>query len=150
MSERPPDPSDAQLRRILTATRSIAVVGASPDPARDSHEVMGYLKRVGYRVLPVNPLAVSQRIHGEPVAASLASLADAGEPVDLVDVFRRSDAVGALVDEAIAQRPRLGLKTIWLQLGVHDEAACSRARASGFDVVVDRCLMVVHRQLLGH
>lgn len=146
MSLLPPTLSSEQLRLILKATRRIAVVGASPDPARDSHEVMGYLKRAGYRVWPVNPLAAGQRIHDETVVPSLAEI---NEPIDLVDVFRRSDAVGAVVDEAIAERRRLDLKTIWLQLGVRDDAACARARAAGFDVIVDRCLMVVHRQLLG-
>jgi predicted CoA-binding protein len=149
MSLPPPALSDDELRRLLTATRSIAVVGASPDPARDSHEVMGYLKRAGYRVFPINPMAAGQRIHGEPVSPSLASLADSGERIDMVDVFRRSDAVGQVVDEAIAQRQRLALKTIWLQLGVHDDAACDRAHAAGIEVVVDCCLMVVHQQLLG-
>lgn len=146
MSLLPPSRAAEQLRVLLKATGTIAVVGASPDPARDSHEVMGYLLRAGYRVWPVNPLAAGQRIHGVTVVPSLADLR---EPVEMIDVFRRSDAVPAVIDEAITQRQRLGLKTIWLQLGVRDDAAVVRARDAGFNVVVDRCLMVVHRQLLG-
>lgn len=147
MSLPPPSLPSSHLRAILNETRSIAVIGASPDPARDSHEVMGYLQRAGYRVWPVNPLAAGQTIHGIPVVPSLASVT---EPVDMIDVFRRNDAVAAVIDEAISQQRRLILKSVWLQLGVRDDVACGRARAAGLTVIADRCLMVVHRQLLGY
>jgi len=125
--------TDSELRRIWQQTRVIAVVGASPDPARASHGVTGFLIRQGYRVHPVNPMAAGQLLHGLEILPSLAQAADA----DMVDVFRRSDAVPSVVEEAMAALP--GLKTIWMQLGVvHDTAACL-ARARGVTVVQDRC-----------
>jgi len=123
---------DAVIRRVLSNARSIALVGASERPERDSHRVMRFLQQRGYRVIPVNPACTGQEILGEAVRASLREL-DA--PVDLVDVFRRSEAAGEVVDEAIA----IGARAVWLQLGVIDEAAAARARAAGLDVVMDRC-----------
>jgi predicted CoA-binding protein len=123
--------SDDFLREILTQVRTIAVVGASPRPARPSHGVMRYLQRQGYRAFPVNPFAAGD-ILGERVCASLADLP---EPVDMVDIFRRSEAAGAAVDEAIA----IGAKVVWMQLGVRDDAAAGRAEARGLKVVMDRC-----------
>ena len=128
--------SDAFLRDILTNVRTIAVVGASPRPHRPSHGVMRYLQRQGYRTIPVNPFAACSTILGERCYASLAEI-----PVDLlgpgymVDIFRRSEAAGAAVDEAIA----IGAKAVWMQLGVVDIAAASRAEAQGLRVVMDRC-----------
>jgi predicted CoA-binding protein len=124
--------TDAVIRRVLGRARTIALVGASERTDRDSHHVMRFLQQRGYRVIPVNPAAAGGTILGERVRASLREL---GEPVDLVDVFRRSDAAGEVVDEAIA----IGAPAVWLQLGVIDEAAASRARAAGLDVVMDRC-----------
>ena len=124
--------SDAYLRDILTSVRTIAVVGASPRPYRPSHGVMRYLQLRGYRTIPVNPFAAGISILGERCYASLAEI---GEPVDMVDIFRRSEAAGAAVDEAIA----IGAKAVWLQLGVVDDAAASRAAAQGIKVVMDRC-----------
>jgi predicted CoA-binding protein len=123
---------DAVIRRVLSRTRSIALVGASERPERDSQRVMRFLQEHGYRVIPVNPACAGRTILGETVRASLREL---GEPVDLVDVFRRSEAAGEVVDEAIA----IGARAVWLQLGVIDEAAAARARAAGLDVVMDRC-----------
>ena len=126
------DYSDAYLRDILTSARTIAVVGASPRTERPSHGVMRYLQRQGYRVIPVNPFAAGGEILGEHCYAALAEIP---EPVDLVDVFRRSEFAGAAVDEAI----RVGARAVWLQLGVIDEAAAARAEAKGLKVVMDRC-----------
>ena len=123
---------DAFLRDILTSVRTIAVVGASPRPHRPSHGVMRYLQRHGYRAIPVNPFATGDPILGERCYAALDEI---GEPVDMVDVFRRSEAAGAIVDQAIA----VGAKVVWMQLGVVDPAAASRAEAHGIKVVMDRC-----------
>jgi uncharacterized protein len=128
--------SDIYLRDVLSGVRTIAVVGASPRPHRPSHGVMRYLQRQGYRVIPVNPFAAGTTMLGEICHAALADipLADVG-PIDMVDIFRRSEAAGAVVDEAVA----LGVKTVWMQLGVVDHAAASRAEASGIRVVMNRC-----------
>src|SRR5947207_10157766 len=123
---------DAFLRDILTSVRTIAVVGASPRPHRPSHGVMRYLQRHGYRAIPVNPFAAGGTILSERCYAALDEI---GEPVDMVDVFRRSEAAGAVVDQAIAA----GAKVVWMQLGVVDAAAASRAAAHGIKVVMDRC-----------
>ena len=126
------DYSDDYLRRILGETRTIAVVGASPRSARPSHGVMAYLQRRGYRTIPVNPFAAGQTINGE---TCYARLADIPEPIDMVDVFRRTEAVGGVVDEAVA----IGARFVWMQLGVRDDAAAARAEARGIAVVMDRC-----------
>jgi predicted CoA-binding protein len=120
-----------EIRDILSSVKSIAVVGWSPKPDRPSHGVAAFLKRRGYRVIPVNPGQAGQEALGETVVATLA---EAG-PVDMVDIFRRSEEAGAVVDQAIAA----GAKVVWMQLGVIDEAAADRARASGLQVVMDRC-----------
>jgi predicted CoA-binding protein len=124
--------SDDYLRGILTSTRTIAVVGASPRRERPSHRVMAYLQRRGYRTLPVNPFAAGGAINGEMVYADLAEVP---EPIDMVDVFRRPKAAGAVVDAAIA----VGAKIVWMQLGVRDDAAAARAEANGLKVVMNRC-----------
>ncbi len=126
--------TDPDLRRILTETRTIALVGWSPKPDRPSHRVAAFLKARGYRVIPVNPGQAGHQALGETVRASLSDIA---EPIDMVDIFRRSEEAGAVVDEALAALP--GLKTVWMQLGVVDEAAAGRARAAGVEVVMDRC-----------
>ena len=120
------------MRELLTTTRTWAVVGCSPDPTRDSHRIAALLQRRGFRVVPVNPAA--DTILGERCYPSVADIPP-GVGVEVVDVFRRSDAAGAHVDEAIAA----GAKGVWLQLGVIDEAAAQRARAAGLHTVMDRC-----------
>ncbi|MEA2303099.1 MAG: uncharacterized protein QOH43_379 [Solirubrobacteraceae bacterium] len=124
---------DEVIRRVLTTTRTWAVVGCSPDPRRDSHRIARLLLDRGYEVIPVNP-AAGPEVLGRRCYPSLADV-PAGAGIEVVDVFRRSDRAGVHVDEAIA----LGAKAIWLQLGVVDEAAAERARAAGLDVVMDRC-----------
>ena len=123
---------DPYLRDILTSVRTIAVVGASPRRERPSHGVMAYLQRHGYRAIPVNPNAAGDRINGE---TCYAALAEVPEPIDMVDVFRRSEAAGDAVDQAIAA----GAKIVWMQLGVRDDAAAARAEAHGLKVVMNRC-----------
>jgi predicted CoA-binding protein len=125
-----PDAIEAML-----AMRVIAVVGLSDDPGRASYGVARYMQQQGYEIIPVNPLI--REALGRP---AYASLADIGRPVELVDIFRRSEYVGAIVDEAIAA----GARGIWMQLGVQDAAAAERARAAGLYVVMNRCLMVDH------
>ena len=121
---------DDDIRWALEETSTWAVVGCSPDPSRDSHRIASLLQRRGLRVIPVNP-AVPELL-GE---RCYASLEEVPEPVDVVDVFRRSSLAGAHVDEAIA----VGARAVWLQLGVIDEAAAARAREAGLRVVMDRC-----------
>ena len=124
--------SNAYLHDILTSVRTIAVVGASRRRERPSHGVMAYLQRHGYRAIPVNPNAVGATINGETVYAKLA---DVPEPIDMVDVFRRTEMAGGVVDEAIA----VGAKAVWMQLGVRDDDAAARAEAHGIKVVMNRC-----------
>jgi len=121
------------VRALLTGTRTWAVVGCSPDPRRDSHRIAALLQRQGFRVIPVNPEGGGE-ILGERVYPRLDAI-PADADVEVVDVFRRSEAAGVHVDEAIA----LGATGVWLQLGVVDAAAASRARAAGLRVVMDRC-----------
>jgi predicted CoA-binding protein len=134
------DPPD-DLRAILARARTIAVFGASPEPWRPSFGVMRYLQRVGYRVVPVNPTAVGETVHGERFHATLQEVP---EPIDLVDVFRRPDAVGEAVDQAIAVKA----KAVWLQLGIRNDEACARAEAAGLAVVQNRCISVEHSRLM--
>lgn len=126
--------TDDDLRAILNSTKVIALVGWSPNPDRPSHRVAAFLVAKGMRVIPVNPLQAGKPVLGEVVRASLS---DIDEHIDMVDIFRRSEEVGAVVDEALRALP--GLKTIWMQLGVKDEVAAAKARAAGVTVVMNRC-----------
>ena len=134
--------SDDYLRGILKSVRTIAVVGASPKSDRPSHGVMRFLQRSGYRAIPVNPTAAGETINGERCRASLAEI---GEPIDMVDIFRRSEHAGAVVDEAIAN----GAKVVWMQLGVRDDAAAARAEKAGLKVVMNRCPAIERPRLIG-
>ena len=128
--------SEADIASIAKGTRTIAVVGLSPRPDRPSWGVARYLQSAGFRIIPVNPGHAGEQILGETCHADLASIpADAG--VDMVDIFRRSDAVPAVVDEALRVLP--DLRTIWMQIGVRNEDAAAKARARGIAVVQDRC-----------
>jgi len=131
--------TDDEIRDILLTTRRIAVVGASDRPDRPSYGVSAFLVERGYAIAPVNPGIAGRDLHGAPVVATL----DAAAPLDMVDVFRRSEDAGAVVDEAI----RLGARTVWLQLGVLDDAAGERARAAGLRFVQDRCPVIEWRRL---
>ena len=120
------------IAELLRNARTIAMVGASDRPDRPSFGVMKFLQGQGYRVIPVNPTITGEHVHGEYVWRELSQI---GEPIDIVDVFRKSEVVGAVVDEAIA----VGAKAVWMQLGVIDEAAAARAEAAGLKVVMDKC-----------
>jgi predicted CoA-binding protein len=127
--------SKEAIKRILDECRTIAVVGLSSNPQRASNSVSGYMRQQGYRVIPVNPR--EEKVFGEK---SYPSLADVPGKIDLVDVFRRSEEAGAVVDEAI----KIGAKAVWLQEGVIDDAAAQRALDAGLLVVMDRCLLKEH------
>ena len=132
--------SDIEIRDLLQRARTIAVVGLSDRPERDSHAIAAFLLRQGYRVLPVNP-NLRGPVLGQPPYASLRDIA---EPVDIVNVFRRSEYVAGVVVEAIAIRAG----AIWTQVGVEDLAAARRAEAAGLKVVMDRCIAVTYRLLV--
>jgi predicted CoA-binding protein len=123
---------DDEIRQLLEETRTIAMVGASDRPDRPSYGVMAYLQSRGYRVIPVNPQITGEHIHGEYVFRELSQI---GEPIDMVDIFRRPMAAGEAVDEAVA----VGAKSVWLQIGVINHEAAARAEAAGLKVVMDRC-----------
>lgn len=136
--------TDADLRSILQETKTIALVGASANPARPSHQVMGFLMRKGYTVFPVNPGLAGKDILGRTVYARLDDLP---QPVDMVDVFRAADALPGLVDEIAALETRP--KVLWGQLSVRDDQAAARAEDLGLRVVMDRCPAIEHPRLIG-
>ena len=133
---------DDYLRAILRGVKTVASVGVSANDMRPSYFAMLYLQNKGYRVFPVNPRYAGQKILGETVYPQLADLP---EPPDMVQVFRRSEEAGAVVDAAIAA----GVKVIWMQLGVRDDAAAARAEAAGLRVVMDRCPKIEYARLFG-
>lgn len=124
--------NDKDLKTLLTETKTIAMIGASSNPERASNHVLEFLLHKGFKVIPVNPGNVGGRIHGAPVVGNLS---DIDEPIDMVDIFRSSEAAGEAVDQAIA----VGAKAVWMQLGVINEAAAARAEAAGLKVVMDKC-----------
>jgi uncharacterized protein len=134
--------ADDYILGILRRVRTIAMVGASPNWNRPSYFAMKYLQHKGYRVIPVNPAAAGQTILGEKAYASLRELP---EPVDMVDIFRNSEAAGPITDEAIA----IGAKVVWMQLGVRNDAAARRAEAAGLAVVMNRCPKIEYGRLHG-
>jgi predicted CoA-binding protein len=133
---------DEYLRGILRGVKTVASVGVSANEMRPSYFAMLYLQNKGYRVFPVNPRYAGQKILGETVYAALSDLP---EPPDMVQVFRRSEEAGGVVDEAIAA----GAKVVWMQLGVRDDAAAARAEAAGLRVVMDRCPKIEYARLFG-
>jgi predicted CoA-binding protein len=134
---------DGYLGRVLTETKRIAVVGASPNPARPSNQILGYLLAHGYETIPINPGHAGGKILGQTVYARLADLP---APVDLVDVFRRNEFLAGVVDDVLALpwKP----KTIWIQLGLRDDQAAQRAEAAGIKVVQDRCIKIEYSRLM--
>ncbi len=124
--------ADQDIYDLLAGTRTIALVGASDRPDRPSWGVMKFLQSHGYRVIPVNPQITGEHVHGEYVWRELSQI---GEPIDMVDIFRRPQAAGEAVDEAIAA----GARSVWLQIGVINHEAAGRAEAAGLQVVMDRC-----------
>jgi uncharacterized protein len=134
--------SDDYLRGVLKSVRVIAMVGASPHWNRPSYFAMKYLQDKGYRVIPVNPRAKGETILGEKAYGGLAEIPD---KVDMVDVFRNSDAAGPIVDEAIV----IGAKVVWMQLGVRNDTAARRAEAAGIAVVMNRCPKIEYSRLHG-
>lgn len=135
---------DDLLRRMFEETGTVAVVGASSNPVRASNYVMAFLQAHGYRCIPVNPNEAGGSINGETVRARLADIA---QPVQFIDVFRNSAAAGGVVDEVIAEKDRLGIRFVWMQLGVRDDAAARTAAAAGLDVVMDRCPKIEYPRL---
>jgi len=132
------NPSDDELRRVLVEARTIAMVGASSNPSRPSHGIMKRLLDAGYRVIPVNPRETE--VLGTPAVPSLEAIR---EPVDIVDVFRRSEETPPIADEAV----KLGAKVLWLQLGISNDEAAARAKAAGLMVVMDKCIGATHAAL---
>lgn len=129
--------SSDPVAEILRTSKTIAVVGLSANPARPSHEVAGYLQRVGYRIIPVNPN--EREVLGEK---AYARLEDVPEKVDIVDIFRRTEEVEAVVESAI----RIGAKAVWMQLGIEDGVAAEKARERGLAVIEDACMLVEDRR----
>jgi len=123
---------DEDIADLLRNARTIALVGASDRPDRASYGVMKFLQDHGYRVFPINPRITGEHVHGEFVWRELGQI---GEPIDIVDIFMKSDSVGPIVDDAIA----VGAKAVWMQLGVIDEAAAAKAESAGLKVVMDHC-----------
>jgi predicted CoA-binding protein len=134
--------SDEYLRSVLDRARTIAMVGASPHWNRPSYFAMKYLQGKGFRVIPVNPRAVGETILGEAVYGDVK---DISERIDMVDVFRNSEAAGPLADDAIA----IGAKVLWMQIGVRNDAAAARAEAAGLQVVMNRCPKIEYSRLHG-
>lgn len=137
---------DAYVAAILNESKVIAMVGGSANTNRPSYFAMKYLLGKGYRVIPVNPGLVGQEILGQKVAASLVAI---DGPVDMVDIFRNSEAALGIVREAIALKEKLGLKVIWMQLSVRNDVAAAEAEAAGLKVVMNRCPKIEYGRLSG-
>jgi predicted CoA-binding protein len=136
--------SDDTIRTILQGVKTVAMVGATDNPARPSYFVLKYLIQKSYRVFPINPNLAGKDVLGRRVHARLA---DVPEPIDVVDIFRRLDAIPGMVEEALALDPKP--KVIWMQLGLRDDAAAARAEAEGVKVVMNRCMKIEYGRLCG-
>jgi uncharacterized protein len=134
--------SDKDIKEILLSTKTIASVGLSSNPEKESYGVVAYLKDQGYRIIPINPTATDTEILGEKVYASLSDIPD---KVDLIQVFRKPEDVPPVVDEAI----KIGAKVVWMQEGISNEEAAQKARAAGLQVVMNACMRAAHRRLIG-
>jgi len=145
-AEEPLHYDDALLRRILTNAKTIAMVGASPNWVRPSNFAMKYLQRKGYRVIPVNPGHAGKDILGETTYACLRDIPD---KFDMVDVFRTSDAAGAIADEAIAVADEKSIKVVWMQLGVRNDAAAERLEEAGLITIMNHCPKIEYGRLFG-
>lgn len=141
--------SDSHIRGILERTRTIATVGVSLNEVRPSFYVARYLKLKGYKVIPVNPGYAGREAFGEPVVESLAAIPRARDPIHMVDIFRRSEEAGRVVDQAIEALLDRGLRTIWMQIGVIDARAAKRAEARGLTVIMNRCPKIEYQRLWG-
>jgi predicted CoA-binding protein len=141
-----PQYSDDLIRSILRSTKTIAMVGASSNDMRPSYFAMKYLLDKGFLIRPVNPGLAGKEILGQPVYASLK---DVPAPIDTVDIFRASDAAPGIVREALAEKDRLQLKTVWMQLGVVNEEAAELAREAGLTVIMDRCPKIEYGRMSG-
>ncbi len=138
---------DDDIVDVLNETRSIAVVGASPNPARYSHRVMHFMQSCDYRVLPVNPFAAGREILGERVYADLGEVPG---PFEMVNVFRRAEAISEVADQVLLHAPEKGIRFLWLQLELYNETVARNARAAGLVVIMDRCVKIEYGRLLAH
>ena len=127
--------TDAEIDELLKGAKTIAIVGASDRPDRASYGVMKYAQDRGLRTIPVNPRITGEHVHGEYIWRELAQI---GEPIDIVNIFRKSEDVGPVIDEAIAA----GAKAVWMQLGISNAEAAAKAEAAGLKVVEDKCLKI--------
>ena len=141
-----PSYPDEQIKSILRSTKTIAMIGASGNDMRPSYFAMMYLLAKGYAIHPINPAMAGKKVLGQTVYASLK---DVPPPVDMVEIFRTADAAPGIVKEAIAEKDRLGLKVIWMQLGVISEEAAELALAAGLSVIMDRCPKIEHGRFSG-
>ncbi len=138
------DYSDKFLRRVLQGTKSVAMVGVSMNPVRPSYFVARYLDLKGFDIVPVNPMHAGQEIFRRKIFGSLAEI---DRPIDMVDIFRRSDAVSGIVDEALKHLD--GLKSVWMQIGVENAEAATKAGDAGLNVIQNRCPKIEYQRLFG-
>ena len=137
---------DAHMRRILREVRTIAMVGASPNWVRPSNFAMKYLQGKGYKVIPLNPGQAGKEILGEPCYASVAEIPGT---VDMIDIFRNSEAAGAVVNDILPIASEKKIRVIWMQLGIRNDDAAARAKAAGLTVIMDRCPKIEYGRLFG-
>ena len=137
---------DAHMRRILREVRTIAMVGASPNWVRPSNFAMKYLQGKGYKVIPLNPGQAGKEILGEPCYASVAEIPGT---VDMIDIFRNSEAAGAVVNDILPIASEKKIRVIWMQLGIRNDNAATRAKAAGLTVIMDRCPKIEYGRLFG-
>jgi predicted CoA-binding protein len=145
MTNRVTVPDMYERLRILRQYKHVAIVGVSADPYRPSHFVAIYLQAEGYDIVPINPRYAGQTLLGKPVYATLSEAKEAGEQIEIVDVFRKPEDVPPIADEAI----KIGAKVLWLQLGIRNDQAGQKAQAAGLEFVQDRCMKIEHARFFG-